>query len=142
MNGKTRHPARPCAIEEIIAEMRGYSYGMPPSYHVTMSWADFRALLDRIEAAHRREVRETEDLFRKSLKKLEDTLRDQYEALVGFSNIANLREALRLCMGAMCKYCRADAKARGLPMECVNGCEVLLMTKDALAATEKEGGAK
>jgi len=99
--------------------------------------AEIRSLADeadRLEAAHKREVRETEDLFRKSLKKQEDTLRDQYEALVGFSNIARLREALRLCMGAMCKYCREDAKARGLPMECVNGCEALLMAKAALAA--------
>ena len=53
---------------------------------------------------------------------------------------AHRREVLRLCMGAMCKYCRADAKARGLPMECVNGCEVLLVAKTALAETE--GGAK
>ena len=28
---------------------------MPASYHVTMSWADFRRMLDRFDAAHRRE---------------------------------------------------------------------------------------
>ena len=42
-------------IDGLIAEFRGYSAGMPPSYHVTMSWADFRRMLDRFDAAHRRE---------------------------------------------------------------------------------------
>ena len=43
-------------IADIIAEFRGYSAGMPASYHVTMSWADFRRMLDRLDAAHKREV--------------------------------------------------------------------------------------
>lgn len=42
-------------VADIIREMRGYSHGMPPSYHVTMSWHDFRVLLDRIERAAKRE---------------------------------------------------------------------------------------
>ena len=42
-------------IDGLLAEFRGYSAGMPPSYHVTMSWADFRRMLDRLEAAHKRE---------------------------------------------------------------------------------------
>ena len=42
-------------VADIIREMRGYSHGMPASYHVTMSWRDFRVLLDRLEAAHKRE---------------------------------------------------------------------------------------
>ena len=42
-------------VADIIREMRGYSHGMPPSYHVTMSWHDFRVLLDRIEKAAKRE---------------------------------------------------------------------------------------
>ena len=42
-------------IKSLLAEFRGYSAGMPPSYHVTMSWHDFRQMLDRFEAAHRRE---------------------------------------------------------------------------------------
>lgn len=41
-------------IADIIREMRGYSYGMPPSYHMTMSWHDFGRLLDRLEAAAKR----------------------------------------------------------------------------------------
>ena len=43
-------------IDGLLAEFRGYSAGMPPSYHVTMSWADFRRMLDRFDAAHRREL--------------------------------------------------------------------------------------
>ena len=42
-------------IDGLLAEFRGYSSGMPPSYHVTMSWADFRRMLDRLDAAHKRE---------------------------------------------------------------------------------------
>lgn len=43
-------------VKDIIAEKRGYSYGMPPSYHVTMSWADFRKMLTRLEAAHDHDI--------------------------------------------------------------------------------------
>ena len=42
-------------IDGLLAEFRGYSAGMPASYHVTMSWADFRKMLNRFEAAHKRE---------------------------------------------------------------------------------------
>jgi len=41
-------------IDGLLAEFRGYSAGMPPSYHVTMSWADFRKMLDRLDAARKR----------------------------------------------------------------------------------------
>ena len=41
-------------IDGLIAEFRGYSAGMPPSYHVTMSWHDFRKMLDRFDAAWKR----------------------------------------------------------------------------------------
>ena len=34
-------------IKSLLAEFRGYSAGMPPSYHVTMSWHDFLVMLDR-----------------------------------------------------------------------------------------------
>ena len=42
-------------IDGLLAEFRGYAAGMPDSYHVTMSWADFRKMLDRFDAAHKRE---------------------------------------------------------------------------------------
>ena len=41
-------------IDGLLAEFRGYSAGMPASYHVTMSWADFRKMLDRFDAAWKR----------------------------------------------------------------------------------------
>ena len=41
-------------VDDIIAEFRGYSAGMPDSYHVTMSWHDFRRMLDRLEKANKR----------------------------------------------------------------------------------------
>ena len=103
-------------IDGLLAEFRGYSYGMPPSYHVTMSWEDFRRMLDRFDAAHKREVR--------------DAVTDCNQ----FSDAAKLREALKLCLRGMCGYCRTDAEARGMTTECVNGCEALLMAKAALAA--------
>ena len=43
-------------IDGLLAEFRGYSAGMPASYHVTMSWADFRKMLARFDAAHKREL--------------------------------------------------------------------------------------
>ena len=43
-------------IDGLLAEFRGYSAGMPPSYHVTMSWADFRKMLDRFEWAHDHDI--------------------------------------------------------------------------------------
>ena len=60
-------------IKGLLAEFRGYSHGMPPSYHVTMSWADFRKMLDRFEAAHRRERGDCAKL-REALKHIKDRL--------------------------------------------------------------------
>lgn len=48
-------------VDGLLAEFRGYSAGMPPSYHVTMSWADFRKMLDRFDAANKREVQNALD---------------------------------------------------------------------------------
>lgn len=73
-----------------------------------------KAYADRFDAAHKRER----------------------------GDCAKLREALKLCLRGMCGYCRMDAEARGMTTECVNGCEVMLGAKAALAATEQEGGAK
>ena len=42
-------------IKGLLAEFRGYTAGMPDSYHVTMSWHDFRRMLNRFEAAYKRE---------------------------------------------------------------------------------------
>ncbi|MCR5838297.1 MAG: hypothetical protein K6G94_01525 [Kiritimatiellae bacterium] len=81
-------------IADIIAERRAFEFitsGMRGFKKINKEYKDYT---DRLDAARRREVREVEDLFHKSLKKQEDTLRDQYEALVRFSDCAKLREAL------------------------------------------------
>ena len=67
---------------------------------------EFQEYADRLEAAHKRER----------------------------GDAAKLREALKLCLRGMCGYCRMDAEARGMTTECVNGCEVMLGAKAALAA--------
>ena len=43
-------------IDGLLAEFRGYAAGMPDSYHVTMSWADFRKMLTRFEWAHDHDI--------------------------------------------------------------------------------------
>jgi len=43
-------------IKGLLAEFRGYAAGMPDSYHVTMSWADFRKMLTRFEWAHDHDI--------------------------------------------------------------------------------------
>ena len=42
-------------IDGLLAEFRGYAAGMPASYHVTMSCRDIRLMLDRFDAARKRE---------------------------------------------------------------------------------------
>ena len=56
-------------IKSLLAEFRGYAAGMPPSYHVTMSWHDFRKMLDRLEAAHNRETVTGSNQLREALVK-------------------------------------------------------------------------
>ena len=60
-------------IDGLLAEFRGYSSGMPASYHVTMSWHDFRRMLDRFDAAHKRERGDCAKL-RGALKHIKDRL--------------------------------------------------------------------
>ncbi len=48
-----------------------------------------------------------------------------------------LYEALRLCVGEMCKFCKDTEIGKRLP--CENGCEVFRMAR---AALEKAGGAE
>ena len=80
-------------IKGLLAEFRGYSAGMPASYHVTMSWADFRKMLDRFDAAHDHEI-------------------DEPKKRVG--NAAKSREALKLCGSQMCKLCKDLTLARSM----------------------------
>lgn len=61
-------------IDGLLAEFRGYAAGMPPSYHVTMSWHDFRRMLDRFDAAHKREAVTGSNQLREALKHIKDRL--------------------------------------------------------------------
>lgn len=54
-------------IDSLLAEFRGYAAGMPASYHVTMSWHDFRKMLDRLEAAHDHDVDTATDAASRSV---------------------------------------------------------------------------
>lgn len=69
-------------IDGLLAEFRGYSAGMPDSYHVTMSWADFRKMLDRFDTAHKRErgnaakLREAISTLRTALKEIRNDVLD------------------------------------------------------------------
>ena len=102
-------------IDGLLAEFRGYSAGMPPSYHVTMSWADFRKMLDRFEAAHGRER----------------------------GDAAKLREALKKCLLYIASAesvgigtITLNDKVKLYPKK------IIKSAKEALAATKKAGGAK
>jgi hypothetical protein len=99
-------------IDGLLAEFRGYSAGMPPSYHVTMSWADFRKMLDRFDAAHKRERGDCA-----KLREVVDAM--MYEAF------------------ALCDSCVKPAAERGKLL--AKWCNKL---RAALAATAQEGGAK
>ena len=101
-------------IDGLLAEFRGYSAGMPPSYHVTMSWADFRKMLDRIEAAHKRELdalneqiadlRQQRDLWSKRAAELVGKCNEQYAKLKQVGDAAKLREALSDACYAMFNF--------------------------------------
>lgn len=107
-------------IDGLLAEFRGYAAGMPDSYHVTMSWADFRKMLDRLEAAHRRELSKNTSKNGADFGQLGDA--------------AKLRDALELCMDEMCSRCRDLAAARSNLLPCLQGCEPVRKAKAALAA--------
>lgn len=126
-------------IDGLLAEFRGYSYsysyGMPPSYHVTMSWADFRRMLDRFDAAHKREV---------------DKLNSAIQATVSHSDaeIDRLRreiaEPRRLATRRNCDKFKTSwdvLKEWHEGLDTAN--DIVRLLNWLLApATEKEGGAK
>ena len=77
---------------------------------------------DRIEAAHTQEVRDAAM---------------EYAVLPAVciskhGDAVALREALKLCVREMCKYCRADAATTMPGKECLNGCEAMRIAKSAL----------
>ena len=72
-------------VDGLLAEFRGYSAGMPDSYHVTMSWHDFRVMLDRFEAAHDHDVDTATEAMSRSVVgacvKLQEAERERDEML-------------------------------------------------------------
>ena len=94
-------------IDGLLAEFRGYSAGMPPSYHVTMSWADFRRMLDRFDAAHKHE-RETSG----NTAALHEALKPVKRYLDGYTvNILELRRTVDAALTAPTRNCDRFASA-------------------------------
>ena len=88
-------------VDGLLAEFRGYSAGMPPGYHVTMSWHDFRVMLNRLEAARRRELAAGGNAakLREALTDAEKTLYDSSRSMYGIpphlhALLARIRAAL------------------------------------------------
>ena len=94
-------------IKGLLAEFRGYSAGMPASYHVTMSWADFRKMLDRFDAANKRE-RETSG----NTAALHEALKPVKRYLDGYTvNILELRRTVDAALTAPTRNCDRFASA-------------------------------
>lgn len=94
-------------IDGLLAEFRGYAAGMPPSYHVTMSWHDFRRMLNRFEAAHKRE-RETSG----NTAALHEALKPVKRYLDGYTvNILELRRTVDAALTAPTRNCDRFASA-------------------------------
>ena len=102
-------------IDSLLAEFRGYSAFMPPSYHVTMSWHDFRRMLNRFEAAHKREA-----------------VTDCNQ----FGNAAKLREALEMVCDAHYTKEVGGELYEGFEVEVDDGTgrPLICVVKNALAA--------
>ena len=116
-------------IDGLLAEFRGYAAGMPPSYHVTMSWADFRKMLDRFDAAHDHDIATATEA---SARAVVGACVKQQEAE---RKCVALREALKAAELGLFRW-QSGSMNRDKHRELV------ATIKTALAATEKEGGAK
>ena len=130
-------------IDGLLAEFRGYAAGMPPGCHVTMSWHDFRVMLNRFEASHDHDVETATDASARAVVGACVKLQDAERKCVA------LREALARCREIALQW-QAD-EAAGVagttdkPRSRSAAEAVIDMEYEinaALAATEKEGGAK
>lgn len=127
-------------IDGLLAEFRGYAAGMPPSYHVTMSWADFRRMLDRFDAAHKREVDKLNSVIQATVSHSDaeiDRLRREIAEPRRAGSAAKLREAMKCIVAASIVAKNANAPEWILQRMA----DIFAMATTALAATEKEGGA-
>ena len=133
-------------IDGLLAEFRGYSAGMPASYHVTMSWADFRKMLDRFDAAHKREASGNTAALHEALKPVKRYL-DGYTV-----NILELRRTVDAALTAPARNCDRFASSEEA-WDAYDEWVELYRAKGETEpfnefgwlfapATEKEGGAK
>lgn len=120
-------------IKGLLAEFRGYSAGMPASYHVTMSWADFRKMLTRFEWAHDHDIATATEA---SARAVVGACVKQQESE---RNCAKLRDALQKAAESAAEIMERVRHKDGLAFNTAN--YIAGIAKDALAA-EKEGGAK
>lgn len=127
-------------ISDIIAEMRALSNPILDGIIAING----RIIADRLEAAHKREADYAREAYESALKAEREALREQYEAgaLVDGTrgDCAKLREVVDAMMYeafALCDSCVKPAAERGKLL--AKWCNKL---RAALAATEKEGGAK
>ena len=117
-------------IADIIAEKRELAEKLrwgTPSLDEIEAAVNLEFDANRIEAAWKREKAECEALAL-SVGGMVEASRHKPGG-----NAAAMREALKLCVQDMCRYCRAEARACDLP-QCLDGCETLKMAKAALAA--------
>ena len=116
-------------IDGLLAEFRGYSAGMPASYHVTMSWADFRKMLTRFEAAHNHDIATATEASARAVAVACVKQREAERKCVA------LRKALDEAENGLFRW-QSGSMNRDTHRK------LIAMIKTALAATEKEGGAK
>lgn len=128
-------------IDGLLAEFRGYSAGMPPSYHVTMSWADFRKMLDRFDAAYKREKAaiEADALSAGGLVEAMRQKKATAEKSSAVGDASKLREALKQVNELNDLWFDTFTLPDGATS--IHD-EIENVISAALAATEKEGGAK
>lgn len=146
-------------IDGLLAEFRGYSAGMPPSYHVTMSWADFRRMLDRFDAAHRRERGDCAKLREALVKCREIALQWQADEAAGVAGTTDKPHARSAAEAVIDMEFEINAALTAPPRNCdrfatvdeaigayrqTHKYMVVNVFLDWLfaQATEKEGGAK
>ena len=121
-------------IKGLLAEFRGYAAGMPDSYHVTMSWADFRKMLTRFEWAHDHDIATATEA---SARAVVGACVKQQEAE---RKCVALREALAP-FPSLCEWLVENAAKLGIPDMVAKLRERGDKARAALASTE-EGGDK
>ena len=150
-------------VDGLLAEFRGYSAGMPPGYHVTMSWHDFRVMLNRLEAARRRELAAGGNAakLREALTDAEKTLYDSSRSMYGIPpHLHALLARIRAALSAPPRNCDVGTEEEqvlrwrgfcarekggvcdGCPCLADDGVEACFAKWEQTPYEEKEGGAE